>query len=91
MMYQKYSYLEKIKNDTSSSSTSRPNPEDETQTSYEENTYEIVQGDTLWDIAEREYGSGFLYPKIIEKNPGKTFKFQNGREGLIYPGTILIL
>jgi len=56
-----------------------------------ENSYTIKKGDTLWDIAEKKYGSGFMYHKIVEKNPGKTFKFADGREGLIFEGTVLDL
>lgn len=54
-------------------------------------TYTVKSGDTLWDIAEKEYGSGFKYPEIIKKNPGKTLKFADGREGLIFPGDKLVL
>jgi len=53
--------------------------------------YVIKKGDTLWDLAEKYYGSGFEYHKIIEKNPGKTFKFADGRQGLIYEGTEIII
>jgi uncharacterized membrane protein len=53
--------------------------------------YTIKKGDTLWEIAEAKYGSGLEYYKIIEKNPGKVFKFADGKDGLIYEGTILDL
>jgi nucleoid-associated protein YgaU len=53
--------------------------------------YIIRSGDTLWDLAEKNYSSGFEYKKIIKNNPGKTFKFEDGKEGLIYPGTEIIL
>jgi nucleoid-associated protein YgaU len=29
----------------------------------------VKKGDTLWDIAVRAYGSGFMYPKIFKANP----------------------
>ena len=51
----------------------------------------IQNGDTLWELAVKHYGSGHEYRKIIDKNPGKTYKFADGKEGLIYPGTELIL
>ncbi|GAA1834862.1 BTAD domain-containing putative transcriptional regulator [Actinomadura chokoriensis] len=33
-------------------------------------TRTVEQGDTLWDIARRTYGSGVLYPKIFESSQG---------------------
>ena len=33
-----------------------------------ERTYTVVSGDTLWRIAEREYGKGSEYMKIFEAN-----------------------
>ena len=33
-----------------------------------ERTYTVVSGDTLWRIAEQEYGSGSKYMKIFEAN-----------------------
>lgn len=53
--------------------------------------YTIVKGDTLWEIAEAKYGSGFEYQKIIEKNPDKVHLFEDGRIGLIFVGDTLIL
>lgn len=88
-MYQKYSYSKKVFQDTSSSSTKRD--EIKTPNIKEPKKYIVKPGDTLWDLAAKEYGSGFEYKKIIEKNPGKTYKFKNGREGLIFPGTELVL
>lgn len=77
-----------IENNISSTSTKR---EDEKSNQEEINIYQVRKGDTLWEIAEAKYGSGFKYPEIIKKNPGKTFKFADGREGLIYEGTVLNL
>ena len=31
--------------------------------------YRIKSGDTLWDLAERNYGNPYLWPQIWEKNP----------------------
>lgn len=31
--------------------------------------YQVRENDTLWDIAERFYGSGFFYPVLLEHNP----------------------
>lgn len=81
-----YYQTKNIENNISATSTERENQSDQDVKKH------IVQpGDTLWDIAEKHYGSGHEYSKIIEKNPSKTFKFIDGRQGLIYPGTELIL
>lgn len=83
---------QEIENNISSTSTIRDTSKIENNLNMNsENTYIIKKGDTLWDIAEEKYGSGFMYHKIIEKNPGKTFRFADGREGLIYEGTVLDL
>ena len=83
---------QEIENNISSASTVRDESKIENSSNnISSNTYTIKKGDTLWDIAEKKYGSGFMYHKIIEKNPGKTFKFAEGREGLIYEGTVLDL
>ncbi len=93
LIYQKYSYTQKLLNDTSSASTVRDQEiisQTEKVTSPIQTKKHIVQkGDTLWDLSVKYYGDGFKYHEIIKKNPGKTFKFQNGAEGLIYPGTEL--
>lgn len=31
-------------------------------------TYTVVRGDSLWNIAEKEYGNGFLYQEIAKAN-----------------------
>jgi phage tail protein X len=49
--------------------------------------YEIVEGDTLWAIAERTYGHGRYWRDIYRANPGKA---QDGGN-LIFPGTVLDL
>jgi LysM repeat protein len=87
-IYQRQKYQDLIKNNTSSAATTR---ETNFIASPRTNVYIVQSGDTLWDLAEKHYGSGFKYKEIIKNNPGKTFKFENGAEGLIYPGTELIL
>jgi nucleoid-associated protein YgaU len=87
--YQRNNYQKKLLNDTSSVNTVRE--ETKSEVTESKKLYVIKSGDTLWDIAEKEYGSGFKYNEIIKKNPGKTFKFKNGAEGLIFPGTQLEL
>jgi len=44
------------------------------------NTYEVVEGDTLWDISGRFLNSAWLWPQIWDYNP----QIQNPH--LIYPG-----
>ncbi len=33
-----------------------------------DNTYTVVEGDTLWSIAEKEYGDGFKWTEIAKEN-----------------------
>jgi nucleoid-associated protein YgaU len=37
-------------------------------TKIETNNYTVVKGDTLWDIAERAYGDGYVWSKIASAN-----------------------
>ena len=47
-------------------------------------TYTVVKGDSLWNIAVRAYGDGFKWTEIAKAN-----KLVN--PGLIYAGNVLIL
>lgn len=58
--------------------------EDETATSGD--TYTVVKGDCLWNIAKKFYKKGALYTKIYNANKDK-IKNPN----LIYPGQVLII
>ena len=51
-------------------------------------TYTVVRGDTLWDISNLFYGSGFSWTKIRDANVGKIGKLKNGNP-LIMPGQVL--
>lgn len=48
--------------------------------------YTVQRGDTLWDIAERAYGNGFLWTKIDQSN--SLGRLPNGRP-LIHTGNTL--
>ena len=48
--------------------TSEPESEPAPSGDGGERTYTVVSGDTLWRIAEREYGKGSEYMKIFEAN-----------------------
>lgn len=52
------------------------------------NTYTVQSGDTLWEIAQGRYGSGFEWSKIAQANG-----VQNSPQGypLIFPGQVLTL
>lgn len=50
----------------------------------EADTYEIKKGDTLWAIAEKYYGKGGEYPKIVAANQPM---IKDADE--IYPGQVL--
>jgi nucleoid-associated protein YgaU len=50
----------------------------------EADTYEIKKGDTLWAIAEKYYGKGSEYPKIVAANQPM---IKDADE--IYPGQVL--
>jgi putative chitinase len=53
-------------------------------TSITGNTYTVVKGDNLWDIAVRAYGDGFRWPDIARAN-----HLANPR--LIHPGNFFII
>lgn len=49
-------------------------------------TYTVVAGDSLWKIAQKHYGNGAQYPKIISANPGKL----KDEKSIIHPGDVLV-
>ncbi|MDD3648260.1 MAG: LysM peptidoglycan-binding domain-containing protein [Candidatus Dojkabacteria bacterium] len=55
------------------------------------NSYKVVWEDTLWEIAEARYGSGFEWTKILNANKDKVGFLPNGSQALIFPGQVLEL
>ena len=53
----------------------------------DDDSYTVVQGDCLWNIAKARYGSGIDYIKIYEANRNVIGDDPN----LIFPGTVLVL
>ena len=61
---------------TNTQNTSRPtdnnnNSSNKNNTNNTQKTHKVVKGDCLWDIAQKYYGKGSLYPKIKEANKSK--------------------
>ncbi|MBU4380880.1 LysM peptidoglycan-binding domain-containing protein [Candidatus Parcubacteria bacterium] len=52
--------------------------------------YTVKEGDTLWEIAEAKYGSGFEWNKILTANSKSIGWLANGNP-LIEPGQVLVL
>ena len=46
-----------------------PTTKTETQPSTDESIYIVVEGDSLWNIAEEQFGDGNLYTEILTLNP----------------------
>jgi nucleoid-associated protein YgaU len=54
-------------------------------------TYTVKSGDTLWEIAEAVYGSGYEWHKILDANSDDIGYLPNGSQALIIPGQVLTL
>jgi DNA-binding SARP family transcriptional activator/LysM repeat protein len=56
-------------------------------------TYLVAPGDSLWSIAERVYGDGMAYPRIVDANVGR--RMVDGkvftRQGVVLPGWQLLV
>ena len=46
-----------------------PTTKTDTQPSTAESVYTVVEGDSLWNIAEKQFGDGNLYTEILTLNP----------------------
>lgn len=66
-------------------------PNDLAPNSVTEGSYTVQFGDTLWEIAEARYGSGFEWGKILEANKDSVGILPNGSQALIEAGQILTL
>lgn len=53
--------------------------------------YTVKSGDTLWEIAEGKYGTGYDWVKIRDANNSQIDMLPNGTQALIYPGQVLSL
>lgn len=53
--------------------------------------YTVVEGDTLWEIAEAVYGNGFEWTRILEANSDLIGFLPDGSQALIIPGQVLVL
>ena len=60
--------LSNSSSNSSSDNLARPSEE---ITNNTQKTHKVVKGDCLWDIAQKHYGKGSLYPKIKEANKSK--------------------
>lgn len=60
-----------LSNSSSSSSSDNLTRPSEEITNNTQKTHKVVKGDCLWDIAQKYYGKGSLYPKIKEANKPK--------------------
>ena len=60
-----------LNNSSSNSSSDNLTRPSEEITNNTQKTHKVVKGDCLWDIAQKYYGKGSLYPKIKEANKSK--------------------
>ena len=59
-------------NSSNTQNTSRPTENNSSNNnSSTQKTHKVIKGDCLWDIAQKHYGKGSLYPKIKEANKSK--------------------
>ncbi len=55
--------------------------------------YTVQSGDTLWSIAERFYGTGHEYPRLVAANAGRTMPdgFRFTQAGVIHSGWSILV
>jgi len=64
---------------------------DHSPNSVSGDSYTVQEGDTLWEIAEARYGTGFDWCKILEANKDTIGFLPNGSQALIEVGQTLVL
>lgn len=83
-----------LEEQTSSTSTQVQNDselENSAQTQEaQQQTHLVVAGDTLWELSQKYYGTGYLWFKIRDANQNKVGLLPNGRP-LITPDTVLVI
>ncbi|MBP7927993.1 LysM peptidoglycan-binding domain-containing protein [Patescibacteria group bacterium] len=79
--------------DTTGTTTSNTmwTPNDYTDGDLKGNSYTVVSGDTLWEIAEARYGNGADWVKILNANSASIGYLPSGQQALINPGQVLVL
>ena len=80
-------------NSNNTQNTNRPtdtnNNSNKNNTNNTQKTHKVKKGDCLWDIAQKYYGKGGLYPKIKEANKSKYPSL--AKNNVIYVGMELII
>ena len=80
-------------NSNNTQNTNRPtdtnNNSNKNNTNNTQKTHKVKKGDCLWDIAQKYYGKGSLYPKIKEANKSKYPSL--AKNNVIYGGMELII
>lgn len=81
-------------NSNNTQNTNRPtdtnnNNSNKNNTNNTQKTHKVKKGDCLWDIAQKYYGKGNLYPKIKEANKSKYPSL--AKNNVIYVGMELII
>lgn len=71
-------------------SSDQVNPEAETNA---QNIYSVKAGDTLWELAVRNYGNGHLWTKILEANSDRVSFLPNAlhEQALIVTGQTMVI
>lgn len=77
-------------NSNNTQNTNRPtDTNNKNDSSNKQKTHKVVKGDCLWDITQKYYGKGSLYPKIKEANKSKYPSL--AKSNVIYVGMELII